>query len=126
LPRVGARLLAGPRATGRRGRRRPARTRRRRYVGPQRIAGPGPATAARPPTPREPRMTTRRDFLKFAGGGALTAALAHAPRAFTAQDAAALQAPTGGQASNAVRTLNGWSLPYRMNDGVKEFHLVAE
>ncbi len=71
-------------------------------------------------------MTTRRDFLKFAGGGALTAALAHAPRAFTAQDAAALQTPSGGPASRAVRTLNGWSLPYRMNGGVKEFHLVAE
>jgi FtsP/CotA-like multicopper oxidase with cupredoxin domain len=25
-----------------------------------------------------------------------------------------------------VHTLNGWTLPYRMNDGVKEFHLVAE
>ncbi len=25
-----------------------------------------------------------------------------------------------------VRTLNGWTLPYRMNDGIKEFHLVAE
>ena len=25
-----------------------------------------------------------------------------------------------------VRTLNGWPLPFRMNDGVKEFHLVAE
>ena len=25
-----------------------------------------------------------------------------------------------------VRTLNGWTLPYRMVDGVKEFHLVAE
>lgn len=25
-----------------------------------------------------------------------------------------------------VRTLNGWSLPYRMVGGVKEFHLVAE
>ena len=25
-----------------------------------------------------------------------------------------------------VRTLNGWTLPWRMNDGVKEFHLVAE
>ena len=25
-----------------------------------------------------------------------------------------------------VVTLNGWTLPYRMNDGVKEFHLVAE
>ncbi|MEK6805770.1 MAG: copper oxidase [Pseudomonadota bacterium] len=25
-----------------------------------------------------------------------------------------------------VRTLNGWTLPYKMNNGVKEFHLVAE
>ncbi len=25
-----------------------------------------------------------------------------------------------------VRTLNGWTLPHRMNNGVKEFHLVAE
>ena len=25
-----------------------------------------------------------------------------------------------------VRTLNGWTLPWRMNGGVKEFHLVAE
>ena len=25
-----------------------------------------------------------------------------------------------------VRTLNGWTLPYKMNAGVKEFHLVAE
>ena len=25
-----------------------------------------------------------------------------------------------------VHTLNGWTLPYRMNAGVKEFHLVAE
>ncbi len=25
-----------------------------------------------------------------------------------------------------VQTLNGWTLPWRMVDGVKEFHLVAE
>jgi len=25
-----------------------------------------------------------------------------------------------------VRTLNGWTLPWRMNSGVKEFHLIAE
>ncbi|MGQ0835011.1 MAG: multicopper oxidase family protein [Gammaproteobacteria bacterium] len=25
-----------------------------------------------------------------------------------------------------VRTLNGWTLPYRMKNGIKEFHLVAE
>ena len=31
-----------------------------------------------------------------------------------------------GRPYNAGVTLNGWSLPWRMNDGVKEFHLVAE
>jgi hypothetical protein len=29
-------------------------------------------------------------------------------------------------AYNPVVTLNGWTLPWRMKDGVKEFHLVAE
>src|SRR6185503_6667047 len=29
-------------------------------------------------------------------------------------------------ARRGVRTLTGWSLPYRMRDGVKEYHLVAE
>ena len=35
-------------------------------------------------------------------------------------------APTTGRPYNPVATLNGWSLPWRMNNGVKEFHLVAE
>ncbi len=35
-------------------------------------------------------------------------------------------APTTGPDYNPVVTLNGWTLPYRMNNGVKEFHLVAE
>jgi manganese oxidase len=34
--------------------------------------------------------------------------------------------PTSGPDYNPVVTLNGWTLPYRMNNGVKEFHLVAE
>jgi len=34
--------------------------------------------------------------------------------------------PPGGRAYNPVVTLNGWTLPWRMNAGVKEFHLVAE
>ncbi len=29
-------------------------------------------------------------------------------------------------APGKVRTLNGWTLPFRMNNGIKEFHLVAE
>src|SRR5258706_7226339 len=34
--------------------------------------------------------------------------------------------PTSGRPYNPVVTLNGWTLPWRMNAGVKEFHLVAE
>ena len=44
-------------------------------------------------------------------------------------DSAATQTPTNptsGVPYNPVVTLNGWTLPYRMNNGVKEFHLVAE
>jgi hypothetical protein len=35
-------------------------------------------------------------------------------------------APPNGRPYNPVVTLNGWTLPWRMKDGVKEFHLVAE
>ena len=34
--------------------------------------------------------------------------------------------PTSGPEYQPVVTLNGWTLPHRMNNGVKEFHLVAE
>ena len=34
--------------------------------------------------------------------------------------------PTSGPDYQPVVTLNGWTLPHRMNNGVKEFHLVAE
>ena len=34
--------------------------------------------------------------------------------------------PSNGRPYNPVVTLNGWTLPWRMKDGVKEFHLVAE
>ncbi len=34
--------------------------------------------------------------------------------------------PKESRPYNPVVTLNGWSLPWRMKDGVKEFHLVAE
>jgi len=34
--------------------------------------------------------------------------------------------PASGHPYNPVVTLNGWTLPWRMNAGVKEFHLVAE
>ncbi len=34
--------------------------------------------------------------------------------------------PPSGRPYNPVVTLNGWTLPWRMNNGWKEFHLVAE
>lgn len=34
--------------------------------------------------------------------------------------------PNKGKNYNPVVTLNGWTLPYEMKEGVKEFHLIAE
>jgi hypothetical protein len=34
--------------------------------------------------------------------------------------------PPNGRPYQPVATLNGWSLPWRMHNGIKEFHLVAE
>lgn len=34
--------------------------------------------------------------------------------------------PTSGPEYNPVVTLNGWTLPFRMNGDWKEFHLLAE
>ena len=36
------------------------------------------------------------------------------------------KAPATGPEYNPVVTLNGWTAPFRMKNGVKEFHLVAE
>jgi len=81
-------------------------------------------------------MTSRRDLLK--GLGALTAAVALTPVSRVAlagvpeavsQTSASTQVPptpSTGIPFQPVVTLNGWSLPWRMNQGVKEFHLVAE
>ncbi|MEO7114376.1 MAG: copper oxidase [Caldimonas sp.] len=79
-------------------------------------------------------MNHRRNFLRTAGATALAAAAvsrvaaASLPEAVT-QDSPSMQLPpppSNGRPYNPVVTLNGWSLPWRMNDGVKEFHLVAE
>jgi len=84
-------------------------------------------------TEQETAMTTRRTFIcsaaGFFGAAAVSrvgaASLPEAP----AQPSAATQPPlppAAGRPYNPVVTLNGWSLPFRMNNGVKEFHLVAE
>src|SRR5712664_3468167 len=79
-------------------------------------------------------MVSRRTFFTGAGAVALSAGLvsrvgaASLPEAIS-MDGAATQAPLSppdGRPYNPVVTLNGWTLPWRMKNGVKEFHLVAE
>lgn len=79
-------------------------------------------------------MNNRRNFLRSAGATALGTTVvsrvgaASLPEAAT-QASPATQpplAPKTGRPYNPVVTLNGWSLPWRMKGGAKEFHLVAE
>jgi FtsP/CotA-like multicopper oxidase with cupredoxin domain len=79
-------------------------------------------------------MVSRRDFFKGAGAVAIGAGLvsrvgaASLPEAPLMSDATTQPplVPNNGRPYNPVVTLNGWSLPWRMNNGVKEFHLIAE
>ncbi len=81
-------------------------------------------------------MSSRRDFFKWAGvaGGAVSSltvgkhALAGLPEPVIQTSAQTMPplVPDTGRPYNPVVTLNGWTLPWRMNQGVKEFHLVAE
>ena len=73
-------------------------------------------------------MTSRREFLGYAGAGSLAAALGPAAAAPTAEAPPAAEPPPTRPPARqpAVRTLNGWTLPHVLRDGVKEFHLVAE
>ena len=78
-------------------------------------------------------MSSRRDF--FTGAAALVGAgLVSRVGAATLPEAPVMRSaatqppppPPNGRPYNPVVTLNGWSLPWRMNKGVKEFHLIAE
>ncbi|HEX7641170.1 MAG TPA: copper oxidase [Burkholderiaceae bacterium] len=79
-------------------------------------------------------MTSRRQFLSSSTAGLIGAALvsragaASLPEAPTRDHAETgkPESPKSGRPYHPVVTLNGWSLPWRMNQGVKEFHLVAE
>ncbi|MDM0011756.1 multicopper oxidase domain-containing protein [Variovorax sp. J22P168] len=81
-------------------------------------------------------MNPRRKFLSGAGaiaGAMATASVARAAMAAlpepvlqTRPDTMPPLQPASGRPYNPVVTLNGWTLPWRMNQGVKEFHLVAE
>ena len=75
----------------------------------------------------------RRNFFK--AGAALVGAAVVSRAGAAALPEAALQAaamtqppplPPDGRPFHPVVTLNGWSLPWRTKNGVKEFHLVAE
>lgn len=79
-------------------------------------------------------MSSRREFL--CGAGLFAAAIATVskvamarlpePVTQTSTDTMPPLIPDTGRPYNPVVTLNGWTLPWRMNNGVKEFHLVAE
>jgi FtsP/CotA-like multicopper oxidase with cupredoxin domain len=79
-------------------------------------------------------MESRRNFFRAAGATALSVAAASGvgaaslPEAVvqTSPDMQPVLVPETGRPYNPVATLNGWSLPWRMKDNVKEFHLVAE
>ncbi len=78
---------------------------------------------------------TRRNILLGAGAGLVTTAAigmagaqsqGHDMSQMKEPGAPAEAPPVARQRAGKVRTLNGWTLPWRMNGGVKEFHLVAE
>jgi manganese oxidase len=81
--------------------------------------------------------TPNIDRRRFFGKAAVTAVAAASvskvamaalpePVLMTSAATAAPLAPPNGRPYHPVVTLNGWTLPWRMNNGVKEFHLVAE
>jgi len=79
-------------------------------------------------------MLTRRQFIIGSGAAVVGAALVSKAQAASLPEApiqskAMTQpplVPPDGRPYQPVVTLNGWTLPWRMKDGWKEFHLVAE
>jgi manganese oxidase len=82
-------------------------------------------------------MNSRRNFFKTAGIAAVATASVSSvskvamaalpePVIQTKPDTMPPLVPNTGRPYNPVVTLNGWTLPWRLNKGVKEFHLVAE
>ncbi len=69
-------------------------------------------------------MTSRREFLTYTSAGALATVLG--PVKADARDAPRAPGRSGDEPYLLTRTLNGWTLPYTLKNGVKEFHLVAE
>jgi hypothetical protein len=78
-------------------------------------------------------MVSRRHFLQNSSL-MLGAALVSKVEAASIPEAAVMDSahthtplfPASGRPYQPVVTLNGWTLPWRMKNGWKEFHLVAE
>jgi len=80
-------------------------------------------------------MLSRRNFLAGSAvalvgataisGGAAVAAIPEAPT-YASPSMKPPLPPQNGQTYQPVVTLNGWTLPFKMNGDWKEFHLVAE
>jgi FtsP/CotA-like multicopper oxidase with cupredoxin domain len=78
-------------------------------------------------------MFTRRNLLTSAGAAIASSAVARSALvtlpeivSVSSPDTVAPRSPADGRPFRPVTTLNGWSLPWRLREGVKEFHLVAE
>lgn len=79
-------------------------------------------------------MMSRRSFLGVAAGLVSVGAVSGRVRAAGIPEAPSMSAattqppfyPSSGAEYQPVVTLNGWTLPWRMNGDWKEFHLVAE
>lgn len=81
-------------------------------------------------------MNTRREFIKYATmtGGAVAASsvssnlMAALPEAVIQTEVTTMPPleANSGQHYHPVVTPNGWTLPFRMRNNVKEFHLIAE
>ena len=78
-------------------------------------------------------MVTRRHLFGGMGAAIASATVARAALAalpqIVASDGASTRRPLmppTGRPYRPVATLNGWTLPWRMRNGIKEFHLVAE
>lgn len=79
-------------------------------------------------------MVSRRQFLGGWGAGLMATGFVRRARALSLPEAPAMTQPgtqppllpQTGRPYKPVTTLNGWSLPWRMKHGWKEFHLTAE
>ncbi len=78
-------------------------------------------------------MPTRRQFL-HSSAAAVSAAMVSRASVAGLPEAPVMQSPTmqmplqppDGRPYNPVATLNGWTMPWRVRNGWKEFHLTAE